>query len=88
MDMYTLLYIKWITNKNLLYSTENSTQYYVPAWTGGCLGENGYTCMSESLHCSPETSTALLVSYTPIQNVLGAKNKQMKIKENKNDPSY
>ena len=55
---------------------------------GGCLGENGYTCMSESLHCSPETSTALLVSYTPIQNVLGAKNKQMKIKENKNDPSY
>ena len=23
-DMYTLLYLKWITNKDLLYSTENS----------------------------------------------------------------
>ena len=23
-DMYTLLYLKWITNKNLLYSTGNS----------------------------------------------------------------
>ena len=28
-DMYTLLYLKWITNKDLLYSTRNSTQYYV-----------------------------------------------------------
>ena len=24
-------------------------------------------CMSESLHCSPETITALLINYTPIQ---------------------
>ena len=23
-DMYTLLYLKWIANKNLLYSTGNS----------------------------------------------------------------
>ena len=36
--MYTLLYLKWITNKNLLYSTWNSTQYYVPVWMGGWLG--------------------------------------------------
>ena len=28
-DLYTLLYLKWITNKDLLYSTENSAQYYV-----------------------------------------------------------
>ena len=28
-DMYTLLYFKWITNKNLLYSTWNSAQCYV-----------------------------------------------------------
>ena len=28
-DMYTLLYLKWITNKDLLYSTENSAQYAV-----------------------------------------------------------
>ena len=29
MDMYTLLYLKWITNKDLLYSTGNSAQYSV-----------------------------------------------------------
>ena len=28
-DMYTLLYLKWITNKDLLYSTGNYTQYLV-----------------------------------------------------------
>ena len=32
--MYMLLYLKWITNKNLLYSTWNSAQCYVPAWMG------------------------------------------------------
>ena len=26
MDVYTLLYLKWITNKDLLYSTWNSAQ--------------------------------------------------------------
>ena len=25
-DVYTLLYLKWITNKDQLYSTENTTQ--------------------------------------------------------------
>ena len=34
-DMYTLLYLKWITNKDLLYSTRNSAQYYVVDWMGG-----------------------------------------------------
>ena len=33
--MYTLLYLKWITTENLLYSTWNSAQYYVSAWMGG-----------------------------------------------------
>ena len=37
MDMYTLLYLKWITNKNLQYSTWNSAQCYVAAWMGGGL---------------------------------------------------
>ena len=32
---HTLLYLKWITNKNLLYSTGNSAQCYVAAWMGG-----------------------------------------------------
>ena len=40
--MYTLLYLKWITNKNLLYSTWSSAQCYVPAWVGEGLGGNGY----------------------------------------------
>ena len=38
MDMYTLLYLKWITNNDLLYSTGNSAQYYVAAWMGGEFG--------------------------------------------------
>ena len=43
--MYTLLYLKWITNKDLLYSTWNSVQCYVPAWMGWGLGKNGYMYM-------------------------------------------
>ena len=38
MDMYTLLYFKWITNKDLLNSTGNSAQCYVAAWMGGEFG--------------------------------------------------
>ena len=37
-DMYTLLYLKWITNKDLLYSTGNSAQSYMAAWMGGEFG--------------------------------------------------
>ena len=44
-DMYTLLYLKQITNKNLLYSTGNSAQCYVAAWMGESLRENGYMFM-------------------------------------------
>ena len=36
--MYTLLYLKWITNKNLLYSTWNAAQCYMAAWMGGEFG--------------------------------------------------
>ena len=38
MDMYTLLYLKWITNKDLLHRTWNSAQCYVAAWMGGMFG--------------------------------------------------
>ena len=44
---YTLLYLKWITNKVLLYSTGKSSKLKVmrqPRWKGG-LGENGYILM-------------------------------------------
>ena len=37
-DMNTQLYLKWISNKNLLYSTENSSQCYGAAWMGGEFG--------------------------------------------------
>ena len=36
--MYTLLYLKRVTNKVLLYSTWNSAQCYVAAWMGGQFG--------------------------------------------------
>ena len=34
MDMYTLLYLKWVNNRDLLYSTWNSAQCYVASWMG------------------------------------------------------
>ena len=38
MNMYALLYLKWIINKDLLYSTWNSAQYYMAAWLGRKFG--------------------------------------------------
>ena len=35
MAMYTLIRFKWITDKDLLYSTWNSAQCCVVAWMGG-----------------------------------------------------
>ena len=40
-DTYTLLYLKWITNKVLLYRTGNSAQCHVAAWMGGAFGGDG-----------------------------------------------
>ena len=45
----TLIYSKWITNKDLLYSTWNSTQCHMPAWmVEGFRGEwiHVYVCLS------------------------------------------
>ena len=59
-DTCTLLYIKQISNKNLWYSTGNSTQYSVMAYMGKeskkvdiCI------CITDSLCCTPETNTTL-----------------------------
>ena len=38
MEMNTMLYLKWKTNKDLLYSTGNSAQCYVVVWMGGDFG--------------------------------------------------
>ena len=35
MDLYTLLYLKWIANKGLLYSTCSSARCYIAVWMGG-----------------------------------------------------
>jgi len=77
MAMYTLLNLKWITNKDLLYSTWDSAQYHVAAWMvrgicGG--GMDTCVCVAESLCCSPETVIAVLIGYTPIQNKKFKKN--------------
>ena len=45
MDMYTVLYLKRITNKDLLYCTWNSVQCYVAALMERSLEENGYIYM-------------------------------------------
>ena len=62
MDTYTLLYLKWITSKDLLCSTGNSAQGFVAPWMGGeCGGEwiLVYVYMAELLCCAPETITTL-----------------------------
>ena len=79
MDKHTLLYLKWITNKDLLYSTWNSAQWYVAAWMGGEFGGEWIQVfvwlspfavhLKLSQHCS-------LISYTTIQNKKFLKNKK------------
>ena len=56
--MYALLYLKWITNKDIQYvlgRTWNSVQFYVAAWIGGDLrGErtHEYVWLSPfTVHC-------------------------------------
>ena len=62
-----LLYLKWITNKDLLYSTGNSAHSDMADWMAQEFGgEWIYTCMAEFLCCLPETITTLLIGYTPI----------------------
>ena len=38
LDIITLLCLKWIANKDLLYSTWNFAQCYVAVWIGGEFG--------------------------------------------------
>ena len=63
--MYTLLYLKWIANKDLLYSTGNSAQCQVAAWLRGEFGGEWihvYTWLSPfKVHLKP--SHTLLISY-------------------------
>ena len=45
MDIYTLLYLKWITNKDLLYSTWNLLNVMWQSGWEGSLEHNGYMYM-------------------------------------------
>ena len=82
MDTYTLLYLKWITSKALLSSTGKPAQCCVAAWMGGESGRmDTCTCLAESLCCSPETSTALLISYSP--NKVKSSKKVNKVRKSK-----
>ena len=45
MDMYTLLYLKWVTNKDLLYSKWTLLNVvWQPGWEGS-LWKNSYVCL-------------------------------------------
>ena len=49
MVIHIMLYLKWITNKDLLYSTGLSAQSYMAAWMEGEFGEEWihvYVCLS------------------------------------------
>ena len=53
-----------MTNKDLLYSTGNYTQYYVIIYKGKesekeYIYTHIYICITESLCCTPETYTIL-----------------------------
>ena len=78
--MYTLLYLKWITNKNLLYSTWNSAQCYVPVGVGEGFGGE-WIHVYVWLCCPLETTTTLLINYTPTQNLFGVKKRDCIIKK-------
>ena len=68
--MYTLLYLKWITNKDLLDSTWNSCSMLCGSLDGREVWGRMHTCIcvAESLCGPPGTMTTLLIGYTPIQN--------------------
>ena len=66
-DMYTLLYFKWITNKDLLYSTEDSMLHDSLDGRGVWERIDTCICIAQSLCYSPETITALLIGYSSIK---------------------
>ena len=75
--MYTMLYLKQITNKNLLYTHGTLLNVMCQPGQRGIRGRMDICIhMAEFLHCSPETITILLIGYIPIQNVFGIKERE------------
>ena len=56
-DIYTLLHIKWVTNKDLLYSTGNYTQYFIITYVGKESKIEKHRYVTESLCCTLKTNT-------------------------------
>ena len=71
-DMYTLLYLKWIANKDLLYSTWNCLCLTLCGSLDGrgVWGEwtHVYVWLSPFMLCCSLETVILLIRYTPIQN--------------------
>ena len=65
------MYLKCITNKELLDSTGNSAQWYMAVWMGGEFGGewiHAYVWLSPfAVHLKPSQHCSL-INYTPIQN--------------------
>ena len=69
-----MLYLKWITNKDLLYSTGNSASYDVAAWMRGEFGGERCDVLSRfsvqlcvtPLDCSPPASSVHEISQARI----------------------
>ena len=69
--MYTLLYLGWTTNRDLLYSVWNSVQCCVIAWMGGEFrGEwvHVYIWLGSFAVHLKLSQHCMLVGYTPVQN--------------------
>ena len=62
-----LLYIGWINNNILLYSTGNYIQYPVINHSGENMRMNVYMCFTESLCCTAEINTTVEINCTSIK---------------------
>ena len=76
MDMYTLLYLKWMTSKNLLYIAHGTllNVMWQPGWERD-LGENACVCESPSVVSTSSGLTLFLMTlvlfFTPTRDTEG-----------------
>ena len=66
--IHTTIYKIYITNKDLVYVTRNSTQYSVMTYMGKQSKKRLDICIriNDSLWCTSETNTTVLITYMPI----------------------
>ena len=55
-------------NKNLLYSTRNSTQYSVMTYMRK--EKDRCMCITDSLCCTTETNSIVKINYTPVKIIM------------------